>query len=127
MLFRHLAALVIASTASAFFAMDAAASSRFKVQNESGKRLKIEVYNGNDTDCVSEAKTKKVPRGKTVSMGCKGKGMHLCKIKVFANDKEICKSKEKHCSGTAVSDKAIIVTDGWTVEVTDELHCKLNP
>lgn len=127
MLLRHLAALIIASTASALFSMDAAANSRFKVQNDSEERLKIEVYNGNDTDCVSEAKTKKVPREKTKSMGCQGKGMKLCKIKVFANNKEICKSKEKHCSGTAVSDKAIIVNDGWTVEITDQLHCKLRP
>jgi len=107
--------------------MDAAANSRFKVQNDSGKRIKSEVYNGNDTDCVSEAKTKTVPRAKTKSMGCQGKGMNLCKIKVFANDNEICKSKKKHCSGTPVSDKAITVEDGSTVEVTDQLHCKLRP
>jgi hypothetical protein len=127
MLLRHLAALIIASTASALFSMDAAANSRFKVQNDSGKKVKIEVFKGNDTECVSEAKTKKVPKGKTKSMGCEGKGMGLCKIKVYAEGKEICKSKKKHCSGTAVSDKAITVDDGWTVEITDKFHCKLNP
>lgn len=126
MLFRHLATLIIASTASAFFATDAAANARFKIQNDSGERVKIEVYNGNDTECVSEAKTKKVPKGKTKAMGCKGKGTGLCKIKVYAKGKEICKSKKDHCAGTKISDKAIRVEDGWTVEITDQLHCKLS-
>lgn len=127
MLLRHLAALIIASTASAFFSMDATANSRFNVQNNSNEKVKIEVFKGNDTECVSEAKTKKVSKGKTKSMGCEGKGMGLCKIKVHAKGKEICKSKKKHCSGTPVSDKAITVEDGWTVEITDQLHCKLRP
>lgn len=127
MLFRHLAALIIASTASAFFATDASASSRFKIQNDSSERVKIEVYNGNDTKCVSESKTKKVPKGKTKAMGCQGKGTGLCKIKVFVSGKEICKSKKHHCTGTKISDKAISVEDGWTVKITDELHCQLRP
>lgn len=127
MILRHLATLIIASTASAFFSMDAAANSRLKVQNNSNEKVKIEVFKGNDTECVSEAKTKKVSKGKTKSMGCEGKGMGLCKIKVYAKGKEICKSKKKHCSGTPISDKAITVEDGWTVEITDQLHCKLRP
>lgn len=127
MLLRYLAPLLIASIASVFFTMDAAANSRFKVQNDSNERIKIEVFKGNDTECVTEVKTKTVPKGKTKGMGCEGKGTGQCKIRVFKDSKQICKSKTRHCSGTAVSDKAITVEKGWTVEITKKLHCKLSP
>ena len=97
MLFRPLASLVTASTASLLFAMDASATSRFTVQNDTDKKVNVYIYSGGDTLCSIEEKMKSVSAGKTDSFGCTGNGKNRCQVQFYAEGNQVCKKQNNSC------------------------------
>jgi len=60
MLIKPLTHLALAAAAGLLFAASAEASPRFTIENASDDKIKVYIYNGDDTSCNEEAKTKKV-------------------------------------------------------------------
>lgn len=125
MLFRPLAALIIASTASAFLAMDANASAKFTVKNISGDKIRVKVFNGNDRYCSEPLKTKKIEDGDSESIKCRGEGAHQCKIKVIRKGKQYCRSDRDTCHNEVGWFRAVRVQDGGTVVVRHGDSCDI--
>lgn len=118
MLSRHLAALAIATTTSAFFAMDASANPRFTVESQSDLNVKIHIFNGNDPSCGATFKSKKLKAGKTKTFGCEGHGTGRCKVKVWYKDIRVCGEANTVCGGTAIP-----VKNGQRLVLSDESGC----
>ncbi len=110
MLLRHLAALIIASTASAFFSMDAAANPRFTVENNSNESVVIRIFNGDDKTCITPSKTKTVKANKSKRMGCEGNGTGHCIVQVNSKrGKKLCENYKRSCSLEVPKDNRLVI------------------
>jgi hypothetical protein len=100
----------------------AAAKSQFTVDNRSASRVRISVFDGDDSVCEIEKKEVSVSSGGNRSIQCPGGGKSRCKIIVEAYNTEtkgqtvyICKNINRKACGT----KAIrIIKDDQTLTVT---------
>ena len=113
MLFRHLTTLLFASTASALFAIDAAASPQFSVENQSEKRVKINIYNGDDPLCAEPSKTRTLEAGESKNIHCHGNGRGRCKVEVLSKGKLLCEDDLNTCNSGAMkvkNDSLLIIT-----------------
>mgnify|MGYP001799265486 FL=1 len=113
MLFRHFTALLFASTASALFAIDAAANPQFSVENQSDKRVKIHIYNGDDPLCAEPSKTRTLEAGESKDLHCNGHGKGRCKIEVLSKGKLLCEDDLNTCNSGAMrvkNDSYLIIT-----------------
>ncbi|MEL6862668.1 MAG: hypothetical protein AAGL11_12585 [Pseudomonadota bacterium] len=81
----------------------AEASPRFTVGNKSDQKLRIEIYNGDDGNCIEPLKTKKSGAYETDTYGCQGNGKGRCKIEIYRGDGKICKSLHDTCSNGAIA------------------------
>ena len=97
MLFRHLTTLALVCAASLFFAMDAQATSRFSVQNDTDEKVNVYIFTGGDTVCSIHEKLKSVGAGNNSSFGCTGNGKNRCQIQLYADGKRICKDQQNSC------------------------------
>ena len=120
MLFRPLAALLIASTATAFFAMDASAKPKFSVENKSNKRVKILIYDGDDSVCSAPDQTKGLGAGDTKTLKCNGGGTGRCKVEVLSEGKPLCKDDLNTCKR-----KAMNVKNGGQLIVARGVGCDI--
>ena len=84
------------------FAPDAAASSRFTIENQSDTQVHVYIYSGGDTFCTLEEKVKYLSAGETDSYGCTGNGKNQCKIQLYAKENLICKSDRNTCNSNAI-------------------------
>ena len=102
MLTRPLFAFAFAAIVGLFWAAPADASSRFTVTNKTDHLVKVVSYSGTDTVCMFEEKTKTVPKGKSRSFGCKGRGNQRCKIKLKQYGDQVCKINKTTCGLEAI-------------------------
>ena len=80
----------------------AEASPRFTIGNKTDQKLRIEIYNGDDGNCVEALKSKNVSAGETDTYGCQGNGKGRCKIEIYKGGSKICKSLQDTCSNGAI-------------------------
>ena len=120
MLFRHLAVLIIASTATAFFAMDAAAKPKISVENNSNMRVKVLIYDGDDSVCSAPDQTKTLGAGETKTLKCNGGGTGRCKVQVLLQGKTLCDFERNTCKR-----KAMIIKNGRHLAVTRGSGCRI--
>lgn len=87
------------------------ASPRFTVQNDSDKKVFIDIYDGDDAVCSIQDKTKIASAGETDTYGCNGGGTGRCKVEFTSGDKRICKNLDNTCSNSVakVKDDATVV------------------
>ena len=105
-------------------ALNAAASPRFTVENNTDTKVNVYIFKGDDTLCTLEEKFKSVSAGKTESMGCTGDGKGQCKVQFYANGSEICKSDRNTCSKNAIK-----IAGGKTATVSqsgDDYSCDVS-
>ncbi len=86
----------------AAMAPNAAASSRFTIENQSDTQVHVYIYSGGDTFCTLEEKVKYLSAGETDSYGCTGNGKNQCKIQLYAKENLICKSDRNTCNSNAI-------------------------
>lgn len=91
----------------------AEASPRFTIQNDSNKKVVVDIYDGDDAVCSLQDKTKIASAGETDTYGCNGGGKGRCKVEFTSGDKTICKNLNNTCS-----DSVAKVKDGATVVIT---------
>lgn len=89
-----LSALVLTSAA--------LASPRFTVNNDTDDTLTVQIFSGDDTLCSFDEKHKTLVAGKSGDFGCTGDGKGQCKIRLYADQKHICKGDENTCSKNAI-------------------------
>jgi hypothetical protein len=99
----------------------ARANSRFLVKNEGATEVLINIFDGDDTMCVSEAKHHTVGPGDERGMGCVGGGKQRCKVRVSTKQdgkwKQACMEQNNGCGDTTVilpNDATLVVPDGGT-------------
>lgn len=92
----------------------AAANSRLSVQNDGPDKVLVNIFNGDDSICLAEAKHKTVGPGETEGMGCEGGGKHRCKVMVSVSHEEVCLDLYNGCGDTT-----IIVPNGATRMIND--------
>ena len=112
--FRHLVPFLIASISSLFFALDADATSRFSVQNDTDEKVNVYIFTGGDTVCSVHEKLKSVGAGNNASFGCTGNGKNRCQIQLYADGKMICKAQHNSC----FKDNARKMKNGQLVVIT---------
>lgn len=112
--FRHLAPFILASVASLLFALDAQATSRFSVENDSDEKVNVYIYTGGDEVCSIHEKLKSVGAGNENSFGCTGNGKNRCQIQLYADGKMICKDQHNSC----FKDSARKMKNGQKVVIT---------
>ena len=110
MFLKALTALALASAASLLFTMTAEANPRFTVENDSKKKVTVYIFSGDDGICSFEEKQKTVKSGNTASFGCHGHGTGRCKIMLYVNDEQVCRSDRDTCNTSAIK-----MRDGETV------------
>lgn len=126
MLIKPLTALVLAAAAGLFFTLSAEANPRFKIENATDKKIKVHIYNGDDTVCHTTASQGKVMPGNTKSFGCKGNGKGKCKVKLFSGSKRHCRNDRNTCVGKAIKmpggsrAKVEIIDDISVCEITEK-------
>lgn len=104
--------------------LNASASPRFTVENQSDTKLNVYIFTGDDAVCTFEQKLKYVSAGKTESFGCTGDGKGQCKVQVYAEGDEICKSDRNTCNKNATK-----IAGGKTLTVTqsgDDYSCEVS-
>ncbi len=99
----------------------AEASPRFTVQNDSNKKVIVDIYDGGDSVCSLADKTKIASAGETDTYGCNGQGKGRCKVVFTSGDKDICKNLNNTCSKSVAK-----VKDGATVVITRGTNGKFN-
>ncbi len=100
------------------------ASPRFTVDNQSDKTIKIVIFNGDDSECRTPAKTKTMSPGKTNTFGCEGNGKGRCKIYPKKDGHYFCEDMMNTCGNDALK-----VPDKSTFKITDKngnFSCQLN-
>ena len=124
MLSRALTAVFICVFAGFFFTAIAEASPRFTVENTTWNKVKVEIFNGDDTECSITLKPKTVFFRKTKTLGCAGGGKGKCKVRLSIKGKQLCKSEKKTCSKSAIK-----MTNGSYVKITkaeDKYECEFS-
>lgn len=111
MLIRFFSALAIATTAGLFFGLDASATSRFTIQNDTPQKITVRIYDG-DSPCRSPNKTKNVRGEESDSFKCSGNGTNRCKVKLQVDGELICKEQMNSCD-----QKVRKVANGGFIEV----------
>jgi len=114
MLFRPFVILMVAFAASLAVAMEAEATSRFSVQNDSPEKVNVYIYTGGDTVCSIHEKLKSVGAGNSNTFGCTGNGKNRCQIQLYADGKQICKKQHNSC----FKDNARKMNNGQLVVIT---------
>ncbi len=124
MLTKPLISLFLAAMAGLFFTLSAEANSRFTVENTTWNKVKVDVFNGDDTECSITLKPKTVFFKKTKTLGCAGGGKGKCKVRLSIKGKQLCKSEKKTCSKSAIK-----MTNGSYVKITkteDKYECEFS-
>ena len=107
------------------FTFEANANSRFTLDNQTNKKLMVLIYNGDDSVCITSAKSKNVRAGNSNSYGCEGHGNHRCHIRVYHDKSKVCKSPKNACNNSAIR-----VPDGSTITVSsvgdDKYDCTVD-
>jgi hypothetical protein len=93
---------MVAFTVSLFFAMEAQATSRFSVQNDTDEKVNVYIYTGGDTVCSIHEKLKSVGPGKNSSFGCTGNGKQRCNVKFKQQGNQVCKINKTKCGARAI-------------------------
>lgn len=122
MFFKSFATFLLASLASCSAALTADANPRFTVHNDTGGKVEVYIYNGDDHYCEYEDKIKTVSGGKSKTFGCNGNGKGRCKIRLKMNNYKICKPNRDTCFG-----KTKKINGGGAVKVLvkdDEVVCE---
>ena len=100
----------------AVLAGDAAANSKFTVENTaSNRKVQIDVFNGNDGVCFSGS-THRVNPGEKHTYKCEGHGTGRCKVRFrnVGNHNVICRNKQDTCDGNG-----IIIKDNGFITIHD--------
>ena len=125
MLLKHILAPSLLAASVLVFTLDANANSRFTLDNQTNKKLMVLIYNGDDSVCVTSAKSKYVRAGNSNSYGCEGHGNHRCHIRVYHDKSKVCKSPKNACNNSAIR-----VPDGSTITVSsvgdDKYDCTVD-
>lgn len=124
MLSRALTAVFICVFAGFFFTAIAEASPRFTVENTTWNKVKVMIYNGDDSLCTVSFKSKPVLWRDSKTLGCNGAGKGQCKVQLSIQDKQICGSEKNTCDN-----KAIKMNGGSTIKVSlvdDEYQCEIS-
>jgi len=124
MLIKPLISLFLLAMAGLFFTLSAEANSRFTVDNTTWNKVKVEVYNGDDTECSITLKPKTVFFRKSKTLGCAGGGKGKCKVRLSIKGKQLCKSEKNTCSKSAIK-----IKDGAYVKITkteDKYECEFS-
>jgi len=121
MLLRHFTALLFAAATSALFAMKADAKPEFSIENQSDKRIKIHIYNGDDSLCATPSKTRTLEAGESKDLHCQGHGKGRCKIEVLSKGKLLCEDDLNTCNSGAMR-----VKNGSFLIITSESDCDLD-
>ncbi|MEL7389342.1 MAG: hypothetical protein AAFN76_06135 [Pseudomonadota bacterium] len=124
MLIRLVTCLVAAIAVGLFFAHSAEASPRFTVENTTWSKVKVKIYNGDDSLCTVNSKTKRVLWRRSKTLVCYGAGKGRCKVQLSISGKQICGSEKNTCD-----DKAIKLDGGSTIKVSqtgDEYECEIS-
>lgn len=117
MLFKCLNALILAAAASLALSLDAGASSRFTVQNDTDKHVFVSIFSGGDQFCIAEENSKRIEAGSSGSFGCTGNGTNRCRLKFYsAPEKQICKRQ----SNTCPNDSARKMKNGQEVVISKD-------
>ena len=107
------------------FTFEANANSRFTLDNQTNKKLMVLIYSGDDSVCITSAKSKNVRAGNSNSYGCEGHGNHRCHIRVYHDKSKVCKSPKNACNNSAIR-----VPDGSTITVSsvgdDKYDCTVD-
>lgn len=118
--------IAVAALVTGWTAPSADASSRFSIENQTDTKVNVYIYSGGDTFCTIEEKLKTVSVNETDSFGCTGNGKNQCKIELYANGNEICKSESNACNHDAIkrpNNSAMTVTgtlgSGYNCEFDD--------
>ena len=123
MLSKALTGLCMSVCAVSLFTMAAEANPRFTVENTTWSKVKVVIYNGDDSLCTVSFKKKPVLWRKSKTLGCNGAGKGRCKVQFSIDDKQICGSEKNTCD-----DKAIKIEGGSTVKISqngDEHECEI--
>ncbi|MEO1188900.1 MAG: hypothetical protein AAFW60_07490 [Pseudomonadota bacterium] len=105
-------------------APSAQASPRFTVANQGDTKLNVYIFKGDDPFCTLEEKVKAASAGETDSYGCTGNGKGQCKVQLYADGDEICKSNRNTCNKNAIK-----VSGGRTVTISqdgDKFTCSVS-
>ena len=106
MLIKLVSIFIAAVAASLSLSLDASASSRFTVQNDTENHVFVSIFMGGDQFCALEQKSQRVEAGKTETYGCKGNGKGKCKIKLSSYDGRVCKDSRNTCGRRAIKMQA---------------------
>ena len=114
--------LALVSSLVLLIANQAAANSRFTVQNDSDRKVTIGIFNGDDGTCTVSIKVKSVNSGETESYGCAGGGKHRCKLsfQYGSSNSSACDDLYDTCQSQTVK-----VANGETVVITDLQDCRI--
>ena len=97
----------------------ASATSHVTVQNNSNSKIKLQIFDGDDTVCLADAKSVDVDGNSSQSISCTGGGKQRCRVAVSNatyDDDQACVESENitsSCGTTAV----INVDDGKTLVI----------
>jgi hypothetical protein len=97
----------------------ASATSQFTVQNNSNDTIKFQIFDGDDSVCLQDAKSVNVDGNSSKSISCTGGGKQRCRVAVSVplyDDDEACVESQNitsSCGSTAV----INVDDGKTLVI----------
>lgn len=124
MLIKPLAGLLLGIVAGLFSSASAEVSSRFTVENDTDRNLRVRIYNGDDMRCTSHDKQKFLPARGTATYGCTSAGESKCKVQFHISNRQICGSEKNAC------DKRAIKLEGGTTTrisvVDDEYQCEID-
>lgn len=97
----------------------ASATSHFTVQNNSNDKIKLQVYDGDDSICFQEAKDVDVDGNSSKSFSCTGGGKQRCRVAVSNatyDDEQACVESSSITSGCG-STAVINIDDGKTLVI----------
>lgn len=99
---RHSKSALICLLSATLLTPAALASPRFTVTNDSDATLTVQIFSGDDTVCTIMEKHKTMAANTAGTFGCTGNGKGKCKIRLYADQKEICKDDRNTCSKHAI-------------------------
>lgn len=104
---------------------EAAAKSRFTIQNDTSALLRFYVFSGSDAACSSTEKQGSIESEESRSIGCSGQGKGRCKLQVQRRDKGpfVCENLNTKPCGLG---HALIVPDGSLIVVGQDKKCTIS-
>jgi hypothetical protein len=97
----------------------ASATSQFTVQNNSNDTIKFQIFDGDDSVCLQDAKSVNVDGNSSKSISCTGGGKQRCRVAVSVplyDDDEAC-VESQNITSSCGSTAGINVDDGKTLVI----------